>query len=182
MPREGPQIVVDTCHPGGTGQTPEAEQRDTLDVGSQSDCRCQPRVDGRHRYTSAGDHHNDVDLVGCDARRLERRQYGSLPDVDGNLDVGSVRFGEASQFRVPRQRERQTAVVDSSRSGKAHEPLVGERGQLACHVFLVVPVWWDRHRGAGNGWRADGEKSNRVCGCEIRCFDHKSENKRCPVE
>jgi hypothetical protein len=66
--------------------------------------RCQPRVDGRHRHTSAGDRHDDVDLVGRDARRVERRQYGPLPDVDGNLDVGSVRFGEATQFRVPRQR------------------------------------------------------------------------------
>jgi hypothetical protein len=90
--------------------------------------------------------------------------------------------GGASQFRVPRQRQRQTAVVDSSRSGEAHEPLIGERGDLACHVFLVVPVWWERHRGTGDLRSAAGETSNRVCGCEIRCVGDKSDFEECSVE
>ncbi len=75
-----------------------------LTSGRSPMCGDQPRVDGRHRHTSAGDQHDGVDLVGCDAGRVERRQYGPLPELDGDLDVGSVGFGEASQFRVPRQR------------------------------------------------------------------------------
>jgi hypothetical protein len=36
-----------------------------------------------------------VDLVGCDARRVERRQDCLPPEVDGNLDVGGFRCDDS---------------------------------------------------------------------------------------
>src|ERR1700752_2569268 len=73
-------------------------------------------------------------------------------------------------------------MVDSSRPGEAHQPRLGERGELACQVVLVVSVWWERHRGSGDVWRAAGETSKRIRGCEIPCIRHKSNDEECPVK
>jgi hypothetical protein len=39
-----------------------------------------------------------------------------------------------------------------------------------------------RHRGAGDVRSAAGETCNRVCGCEMRCIDRKSEDKQPPTD
>jgi hypothetical protein len=91
---------------------------------------------------------------------------------DGNLQVGVVGFSEPSQFRVTRQRQREAAMVDASRFGKAHEPRLGELGEPACHFSLVVPMRCESHCRAGDVRAALGMTSSLVSRCEIRCLGH----------
>jgi hypothetical protein len=62
-------------------------------------------------------------------------------------------------------------MIDASRLGEAHEPRLGELGEFACHFVLAIPVWWERHRRAGDVRSAARETSDRLRGCEIRCIE-----------
>jgi hypothetical protein len=110
--------------------------------------------------------------VRLDVGRGERLPDCLLTEVNGNIEVGVVRFSEASQSRVARQRQREATMIDTGRLGKAHEPRFSEFGELARHLVLVVPVRCGRHRSAGDVRGAAAIVGGGVRGRGICCCGH----------
>src|ERR1700745_742432 len=110
--------------------------------------------------------------MSFDVRRGERRQYRPLAEINGNLDVSVVGFGEASHLRVARKWKREAAMVHSSRSREAHEIRPGELGELARHIVLVVAVRRECYCRAGDVRGAAAMPSSGVRGGEMRSCGH----------
>src|ERR1700722_15422580 len=128
MTGESAKVVVYTRHSGGTRDTTQSEKRHPLEVGPKTQPCRQPRFQRRDGEPSDRRREHDVDLGRLDFGLCECRLQRPLTQLECDVKVGVVGFGEAAELSVSRQRQRKVAGLNPTGGGESSKLWTGEIG------------------------------------------------------
>ena len=172
MTGESAKVIVYARHACGTRDTTQSEQRYPLDIGSKTQPCRQPRFQRGNGEPSDRRREHDVDLGRLDFGLCQCRLQRPLTQLECDVEVGVVGFGEAAELSVSRQWQRKVACRDTALRGEPLKLRTGEVGQGANHFVLAVPV-----RRELDGHRGDRRCSDRQFGqFDVRCHGTRARN------
>src|SRR3984885_9733012 len=143
MTGESAKVVVYARDAGGTRDTTESEKRNTLDVGSKTQPCRQPRFQRGNGEPGDRRREHDIDFGRLDFGLCQCRLQRPLTELEGDVKVGVVGFGEAAELSVSRQWQRKVACRNTALRGEPLKLRTGEVGQGANHFVLAVSMRWE---------------------------------------